>query len=164
MKINTLNDLYIDELRDLFDAENQLVKALPTMAKAASNAELKNGIEEHLEQTREHLRGYPLTGIPHADDQVSSLSSRRDRDATSLLHVFAGIRQEVTEDLFQPHRVAFDHHRLGGHGDAQLVPPLLGQCSNGFDRPEDDRGQIEGVHAEVNLPFGESGDVKQVLD
>jgi ferritin-like metal-binding protein YciE len=52
---NTLRELYIDELRDLYDAENRLVKALPKMAKAASSEELRNGIEEHLEQTRGHV-------------------------------------------------------------------------------------------------------------
>ena len=51
-----LRDLYIDELKDLYNAENQLVKALPKMAKAASSEELKQGFEEHLEQTRGHVR------------------------------------------------------------------------------------------------------------
>jgi uncharacterized protein DUF892 len=51
-----LRDLYIDELKDLYNAENQLVKALPKMAKAASSAELKQGFEEHLEQTRGHVQ------------------------------------------------------------------------------------------------------------
>jgi ferritin-like metal-binding protein YciE len=51
-----LKQLYIDELKDLYNAENQLVKALPKMAKAASSDELKQGFEEHLEQTRGHVR------------------------------------------------------------------------------------------------------------
>ena len=51
-----LRDLYIDELKDLYSAENQLVKALPKMAKAASSDELKQGFEEHLEQTRDHVQ------------------------------------------------------------------------------------------------------------
>jgi len=55
MKISTLHDLYIEELRDIYDAENQLVKALPQVSKAANNEELKNSIEEHLEQTKEHV-------------------------------------------------------------------------------------------------------------
>jgi ferritin-like metal-binding protein YciE len=50
-----LKQLYIDELKDLFSAENQLVKALPKMAKAASSDELRKGFEEHLEQTRGHV-------------------------------------------------------------------------------------------------------------
>ena len=52
MKSNGLRNLYIDELKDLYSAENQLVKALPKMAKAASSEELRQGFEKHLEQTR----------------------------------------------------------------------------------------------------------------
>ena len=55
MKVDSLKKLYHDQLRDLYDAENRLVKALPKMAKAASNAELKQGFEEHLEQTKVHV-------------------------------------------------------------------------------------------------------------
>src|SRR5512133_1952007 len=53
--LTNLRELLVDELRDLHNAENQLVKALPKMAKAASHEELKSGFEEHLEQTREHV-------------------------------------------------------------------------------------------------------------
>ncbi len=53
--LNTLKDLLIDELTDLHSAETQLVKALPKMAKAASNDELKAGFTEHLEQTKGHV-------------------------------------------------------------------------------------------------------------
>jgi ferritin-like metal-binding protein YciE len=55
MKTATLRDLYVDELRDLYDAENRLVKALPKMAKTATSADLRSGIEGHLEQTKEHV-------------------------------------------------------------------------------------------------------------
>src|ERR1700710_3303354 len=55
MKLNTLADLLHHELKDLYSAENQLVKALPKMAKAATNEELKAGFEEHLEQTKGHV-------------------------------------------------------------------------------------------------------------
>ena len=51
-----LKELYIEELKDLYNAENQLVKALPKMAKAASSEELSQGFEEHLEQTRGHVQ------------------------------------------------------------------------------------------------------------
>ncbi|GAC1702729.1 MAG: ferritin-like domain-containing protein [Candidatus Acidiferrum sp.] len=56
MNQNTLKELYVDELRDIFNAENQLLKALPKMAKAANSEELRSGFEEHLEQTREHVQ------------------------------------------------------------------------------------------------------------
>jgi len=47
-----LRELYIDELKDIYSAEKQLVKALPKLAKAASSEELQSGFEEHLEQTK----------------------------------------------------------------------------------------------------------------
>ena len=55
MTKNSLNELYVDELKDLYSAENQLVKALPKMAKAASSEELRQGFEDHLEQTKGHV-------------------------------------------------------------------------------------------------------------
>ena len=51
-----LKELYIEELKDLYSAENQLLKALPKMAKAASSDELRQGFEEHLKQTRGHVQ------------------------------------------------------------------------------------------------------------
>src|SRR3954468_22708117 len=55
MKLESLETLYVEELRDIYNAENQLLKALPKMAKAASSPELKQGFEDHLEQTKEHV-------------------------------------------------------------------------------------------------------------
>ena len=51
MSLNTLHDLLVDELKDLYSAENQLLKALPKMAKAATSPKLKAAFEDHLEQT-----------------------------------------------------------------------------------------------------------------
>jgi ferritin-like metal-binding protein YciE len=56
MPNESLKKLYVDELKDLFSAENQLVKALPKMAKAASSNELRAGFEKHLEQTKIHVQ------------------------------------------------------------------------------------------------------------
>jgi ferritin-like metal-binding protein YciE len=55
MKESALKELYIDELRDIYNAENQLTKALPEMAKAATSEELRAGFEEHLKQTKGHV-------------------------------------------------------------------------------------------------------------
>jgi len=51
MKMKNLHDLFVAELRDLYSAEKQLLKALPKMAKAATSDELREGFEQHLEQT-----------------------------------------------------------------------------------------------------------------
>ena len=54
MQQSELKELYVDELKDIYSAETQLVKALPKMAKAAVSEELRSGFEQHLEQTKGH--------------------------------------------------------------------------------------------------------------
>ena len=54
MELETLKDLNIHELKDLYSAENQLLKALPEMAKAATNRQLAKGFTDHLAQTEAH--------------------------------------------------------------------------------------------------------------
>jgi len=56
MKLDSLQDLYVDELKDLYNAENQLLKALPKMAKAASAPELRKAFERHLKETQGQIR------------------------------------------------------------------------------------------------------------
>ena len=55
MLMNTLRETFLDELADLYDAEKQLVKALPNMAEAAQDGALKAGFETHLRETEEHV-------------------------------------------------------------------------------------------------------------
>ena len=52
MKLGSLHDLLVNELKDIYSAENQMIKALPKMAKAASSEDLRAAFEEHLEQTK----------------------------------------------------------------------------------------------------------------
>ena len=54
--MESVRELLIEQMRDLYDAEKQLVKALPKLAKTASNEQLKEAFESHLEQTRGHVQ------------------------------------------------------------------------------------------------------------
>jgi ferritin-like metal-binding protein YciE len=56
MELETLKDLYVHELKDLYSAENQLIKALPKMAKAAKNRQLSAAFNQHLEQTKRQAK------------------------------------------------------------------------------------------------------------
>jgi ferritin-like metal-binding protein YciE len=67
MSNDSFKKLYIDELKDLYSAENQLVKALPKMAKAVSSEQLRQGFEKHLEQTKDQVQR--LEKIFHSLDQ-----------------------------------------------------------------------------------------------
>ncbi|RPI30369.1 MAG: ferritin-like domain-containing protein [Chloroflexota bacterium] len=56
MKLDSLEALFVDNLKDLYDAEQQLIEALPKMAKAAHSPDLKRSFEQHLDVTKEHSR------------------------------------------------------------------------------------------------------------
>ena len=56
MKVNSLREVFSDELKDIYDAEQQIVKALPDMVKAASTPELQRAFEGHLEETKGHVQ------------------------------------------------------------------------------------------------------------
>ena len=127
MKLNTLEDLLHHELKDLYSAENQLVKALPKMAKAATNAELQAGFEEHLEQTKAHverldqvaeLLGKKLTGhkckameglIEEGSDLIAEDADESVRDAGLI-----GAAQRV------------EHYEIAGYGTACALAKQLG--------------------------------------
>ncbi len=56
MKLKSLHDLFVEELQDMYSAENMILKALPKMAEQATSTELRDGFEQHLEQTRGHVQ------------------------------------------------------------------------------------------------------------
>lgn len=56
MELETLKDLYVHESKDLYSAENQFIKALPKMARAATNRQLSSAFNQHLEQTKRQAR------------------------------------------------------------------------------------------------------------
>ena len=99
MQMDSMEKLYVDQLRDIYDAENQLVRALPKMAKAATSGELRTAFEGHLEKTRGHVRrldeifrtlGHPSKGksckamvglIEEGEEMVKSDSEPSVKDA-----------------------------------------------------------------------------------
>lgn len=73
MKVNTLHDLFVMMLKDTYSAENQLVEALPRMAKGATDPELQQGFEKHLEQTKEHVTRLEEVGKELGLDDLSGI-------------------------------------------------------------------------------------------
>ena len=77
---NPLEELLVDELKDIYSAENQIIKALPKMAKAASAPELKRAFERHLEETRRQVERLDQIGRG-ARDQADRQEVPRDGGA-----------------------------------------------------------------------------------
>jgi ferritin-like metal-binding protein YciE len=127
MTIETLDELLIDELRDLYDAEKQLVKALPKIAKAANSPELKEAIESHLEQTKGHVArleevfsnlGVKGSGksCPGMKGLVEEGSNCIDQDAEDDLKdaLLIGAAQRV------------EHYEMAAYGTARTFAEQLG--------------------------------------
>jgi ferritin-like metal-binding protein YciE len=128
MKLDTLQKLYTEELRDLYNAENQLLKALPKMAKAASSEELKDAFEKHLEQTKGHVERL---------EQVFEDLDERPKGKTC--RAMKGLIQEGSELLEQDCDESVrdagiivaaqkvEHYEIAGYGSARTFAHLLGQ-------------------------------------
>jgi ferritin-like metal-binding protein YciE len=123
-----LKELYIDELKDLYNAENQLVKALPKMAKAASSDELRQGFEEHLEQTKGHVqrlekifqglgespKGKTCKGMQGLVEEGSE-AMEEDYEGSVMDAALIGAAQRV------------EHYEIAGYGTVRSMAETLGQ-------------------------------------
>jgi ferritin-like metal-binding protein YciE len=127
MELETLQDLYIHELKDLFSAENQLIKALPKMAKAATNPQLVEGFRSHLEQTKEHATR--LERILKSHDETTR--GPKCKGMEGLIDEGTEIIEEEVEDdvrdaglISAAQRV--EHYEIAGYGTARTYANLLG--------------------------------------
>jgi len=127
MKLNTLADLLHHELKDLYSAENQLVKALPKMAKAATNPDLKAGFEEHLEQTKGHVER--LSQI--AETLGIKLAGHKCKAMEGLVEEGAELIGEDAEDSVRDAGLIgaaqrVEHYEMAGYGTAKALALKLG--------------------------------------
>ena len=128
MKLDTLQKLYIDELRDLYNAENQLLKALPKMAKGASSEELKNAFENHLGQTETHVER--LEEIFEQLDQTPK--GKTCRAMKGLIQEGSEILKEDGEESVLDAGIIVaaqkvEHYEMAAYGSARTFARLLGQ-------------------------------------
>jgi ferritin-like metal-binding protein YciE len=128
MSMDSLKDLYVDELKDLYNAENQLVKALPKMAKKASAPELKRAFEEHLEQTKTHVNrleqifdeldekptGKTCVAMKGLIEEGNEIIGE-DGDESVLDAALIGAAQKV------------EHYEIAGYGVVRTFASLLGE-------------------------------------
>ena len=127
MKLNTLEDLFVHELKDLYSAENQLLKALPKMAKASSNEELKGGFEEHLQQTKEHVARLERIG----EELGKKLTGHKCKAMEGLVEEGAELIGEDAEDSVRDAGLIgaaqrVEHYEMAGYGTARALAKQLG--------------------------------------
>jgi ferritin-like metal-binding protein YciE len=128
MKLDTLEKLYVDELRDIYNAENQLLKALPKMAKGSSSPDLKSGFEKHLRQTESHVERL---------EQIFAELNESPKGKTC--HGMKGLIEEGSEILKEDGEESVldagiivaaqkvEHYEMAAYGSARTFARLLGQ-------------------------------------
>ena len=127
MKLNTLTDLLHQELKDLYSAETQLVKALPKMAKAATNEDLKAGFEAHLEQTKGHVERLNQS----AEILDVKLTGHKCKAMEGLVEEGAEMIGEDAEDTVRDAGLIgaarrVEHYEIAGYSTAQALAKALG--------------------------------------
>lgn len=128
MTLDTLEKLYISELRDLYSAENQLLKALPKMAKGATSPELKEAFETHLKQTKGHV------------ERLEELFEQRDESPKGkTCHAMKGLIEEGSEILKEDGEDSVldagmivaaqkvEHYEIASYGSVRTFANLLGK-------------------------------------
>ncbi len=128
MQKESIRELYIDELRDLYNAETQIVKALPKMAKASSNDQLRDAFEEHLRETSEQVSRL---------EQIFEMLGEKPTGKKCL--GMEGLVKEAAETMRESYEdpvmdaaligaaQRVEHYEIAGYGTVREFAQLLGE-------------------------------------
>src|ERR1700676_1800864 len=123
-----LKELYVEELKDLYSAENQLVKALPKMAKASTSEDLRAGFEEHLDQTKEHVarleRIFKALGESPNGKKCKGMEGLIKEGAEMIAEDPAP--EELDAGLISAAQ-RVEHYEMAGYGCVSAYAKLLGE-------------------------------------
>jgi ferritin-like metal-binding protein YciE len=129
MKIDSLEDLLTDELKDLYSAENQILKALPKMAKTARSKELRTAFEEHLRQTENQVKRLEKA----ADELGFSPKGKKCMGMEGLLEEGKEIMTNGSKDPASPMEAGLigaaqkvEHYEIAAYGTASAHARQLG--------------------------------------
>jgi len=127
MKLMMLDDLFVEEMQDLYSAENQLVQALPKIAKAASSPELRRAFENHLEQTKGHVRRIEeifsnVEGSPKGKKCVGMEGLLKEGKE----FLSDDIQEEVRDAALISAAQRVEHYEIAGYGSARTHAQELG--------------------------------------
>jgi ferritin-like metal-binding protein YciE len=167
MKINTAEVLLQEEIKDLYDAEKRLVRAIPKMAKAASSEELRDALNQHLEVTRNHVTRleniFEILGVPAKAKACAGMKGiieegeeviEQDAVEALLDTAIAGAAQRV------------EHYEMAGYAAARTIAEHLGngEVVDLLQQTWDEENEADQKLAELasqflaNVPESEAAD------
>ena len=130
MKLESLRELFIEELQDLYSAETQIIDALPDMIEITSSPDLKAGFTHHLEQTRQHL-----ARLDRIFDQLGDDIDRDDKTCKGMQGILKDGKELLNSDaepevldagmIAAAQRV--EHYEIAGYGTVRTYAELLGR-------------------------------------
>jgi ferritin-like metal-binding protein YciE len=128
MQVESLEELYITELKDVYSAEKQILKALPRLVKAAASPELKNALEKHKGQTEEHVerleRIFDDLGRNHQGKKCKGMAGLLE-EGQELLEMEAP--PEVLDAALISAGQRVEHYEIAAYGCLRTYARLLGQ-------------------------------------
>jgi ferritin-like metal-binding protein YciE len=166
-----LRELYIDELKDIYNAENQLVKALPKMAKAASSNQLRQGFEKHLEQTKGHVqrlekvfkslgenpKGKKCKGMEGLIEEGSEVMSE-DFEGALMDAALIGAAQRV------------EHYEIAAYGTVSAFAQVLGESDHAallqrtLNEEKETDDKLTELAEDINSQANEAGEEEVPID
>ncbi|MEK7953292.1 ferritin-like domain-containing protein [Luteolibacter soli] len=127
-KLTSLDILLVQEIKDLYSAENQLVKALPKMAKAAANPKLKEGFTKHLEETKGHVARLEeiaqLLGASPKGKVCKAMKGLVEEGAETIQEEGDPVIKDLAL-ITAAQKV--EHYEISGYGSARALAEALGQ-------------------------------------
>jgi len=127
MSLDSLDDLYLEELKDLYSAENQIIKALPKMIKNATNPDLQRAFADHLEQTKGHVARL----VKICEDLGASPKGKKCSGMEGILEEGADLMAEEADPNVLDAGLAsaaqhVEHYEIAGYGSVRTWAEQLG--------------------------------------
>jgi len=163
MAIDSLKDLFVDQLRDLYDAENQLIKALPKLAEASNSEELRDAFEEHLEQTKGHA--HRLETIFESFGQKAKAKKCKGMEGL-IKEGSEQIDEDMDPDVKDAALIAaaqrVEHYEISGYGTARTFANQLGEekaaslLQQTLDEEKETDAKLNDLASEINVAAEEA--------
>ena len=170
MKIPSIEKLLEDQLKDLYNAENQLVKALPKMAKAASSDGLREAFTSHLEETRGQVKrldrigkllgiklsGKKCVGMEGLIEEGKEIIEADGQEGVLDLGLIAGAQK-------------VEHYEISAYGSARALAEQLGQSEvaallqETLDEESAADEKLTGIAMEEVMPTAEAGEAEEAM-
>ncbi len=129
MKLENLHSLLVEELQDLYSAENQIIEALPDMIEEASSPDLKNALQQHLEETRGQVRRLDqiFSQLPNVKKDGKTCKGMKGiiKDGQDLLDTEA--EAEVLDAGMIAAAQRVEHYEIAGYGTVRTYAQILGR-------------------------------------